>query len=267
MTGFVMSLTQKRNNFRIYKMMEEEPSRVQSIIDHYSQAIAKEALPFLQDAAPQDIPGYADLLQVVRFKMGDMQAAGIMVPGYARYQRLTERDAQRTVLIVKPKMSRGIAMDPASGLLAESNPWTMETLPFEPSRRVAQIVSRRVSAREAYAIERERLKQRPEIERELRRLGVSVQRKHPVLLEQRVVRDLAWEVMRREFGVGDDPHRAHWRPTIRYTKQVLAKQVLKRYLRWLTVPSESRWRRPLIGKPGKISDVRRVIAFQTRIRT
>ena len=226
MTGFSLTITQKRQNYRIYKMMEEEPRRVQSIIDHYSMSVAQEALPVLQDMAPNDITRYAGLLKVVRFRLGDIQAAGIMVPGYARHHRLTERDAQRTVLFIKPKMKGGSAMDPASVVLWRSNPWTMETLPFEPSKRVATIISRRVRAKEAYAVEQARRAQRPQIDRELRTLGVSIQRKHPVLLERRVERDLAWEVTRREFGIGDAPHLAHWRPAMRYAKTVLAKQVL-----------------------------------------
>jgi hypothetical protein len=266
MSGFALTITQKRQNFRIYKMMEEEPRRVQSIIDHYSMSVAKAALPVLQGMAPRDIPRYADLLQAVRFKLGNIQAAGIMVPGYARHARLTERDAQRTVLFIKPKMKGGAAMDPASVVLWRSNPWTMETLPFEPSKRVATIISRRVRAKETYAVEQARTAQRAQIDRELRTLGVTIQRKHPVLLERRVERDLAWEILRREFGIGDSPHVAHWRPAMRYAKTTLAKQVLKGYLRWLTVPSEKRWRKPLQGKPGKVSDVRRALAFQSHIR-
>jgi len=249
-------------------MASELEGRVAAIVHHFPEDLALEILPHLQRLAPQDIPQYAKLLQVRRFHLPDVDsAAGVTVAGYAFSHRLTHADAPRTVLFVRPRMVAGQVVDPASVVLWRQNPWTMGTLPYEPAKRLASIVARRVSAREAVEIERRRTVDLPSVVRELRLLGVSITRKHPVLLERRVTRDLAWEVLRREFGLGDAPHVAHWRPSIRFARTVLVKQLFKSYLRWLSVPSEHRWERPLTTKSGKVGDVRRIQGFQRYVRT
>jgi hypothetical protein len=266
-TGLSFSITQRSQNQRIYRLAEEMQRRVDAIEEHYSFDLAKALLPVLQGMAPQDIPGYQENLAVRRLKIRGMAGAAMIgLPAYAHRRWLTKGDAPRTVLYVKPKLAGGKAMDPAAVTLWRSNPWTMDTLPYEPSKRVAQIISRRVSRKDAEKIEAMRAAERPRVEAELRTHGVETFRRNKVLLDQKVTVDLAYEVLRREFGVGDAPHVSHWRPAIRYVKTVLAKQQLKKYLRWLAVPSERRWKRPLVAKTGKVSDIRRVQRFQRFIR-
>lgn len=240
--------------------------RVQAIIRHTPEDMAFRTLAALQGMAPDDIKGYPALLRVYRFKIRGQDAAGIMAPGYANSYRLSRADAQRTVLYVKPRSVAGVVVDPAATVLWRSNPWTMGTLPYEPNRREASILSRRVSAREAEKIEKRRLAERPAIDRELVELGKDLSRRDPVLLDRRVTRDLAFEVLRREFGLGDAPHVAHWRPAVRLARTSLPKAVLKSYLRWFTVPSEQRWKKPLKAKVGKPAEAAKVGAFQSYLR-
>lgn len=262
-----LQISQAPQNRRVFGLVSELEERVAAIVRHFPEDLAMELLPHLQKAAPNDIPRYAQLLGVRRFQLAGVDsAAGIMVAGYAHAHRLTEADAPRTVLFIRPKVRAGEAMDPGSVVLWRANPWTMGTLPYEPPKRVASILSRRVSAREAAEIDRRRTMDLPMVVQELRALGVAITRVHPVRLERRVTRDLAWEVLRREFGLGDAPHVAHWRPTLRYAKTVLARHLFKSYLRWLSVPSEHRWERPLTTKFGKVGDVKRIQGFQAYIR-
>lgn len=267
MTGLSFQVTQRAQNQRIYKLADEMRRRVEAIEENYSFDLAKALLPILRGMAPSDIPNYAKLLTVRRVRLRGMAGVAMIgLPAYAHRRRLTQADAPRTVLYVKPKLAGGKTMDPAAVTLWRSNPWTMDTLPYEPSKRVAQIISRRVSLKDAEKIEAMRMAERPRIEAELRTHGIESFRRNKVLLDQRVTVDLAYEVLRREFGLGDAPHVSHWRPAVRYVKTVLAKQQLKKYLRWLAVPSERRWKRPLVAKTGKVSDIRKVQRFQRYIR-
>jgi len=262
-----LKIGQRPGNRGVMRLVKTLEKRVSSIEEHYSYDLAVEMLPYLQGMAPADIPRYAKLLRVTRLKMAGLAGAAVIsVPGYAHHSRLSESDAQRTAIYVKPKMVAGKAMDPGAVVLWRSNPWTMDTLPYEPSKRAATLISRRVKARVAGEIDRARKQEMPAIERELRSLGVVLYRKHPVLIERRVVRDLATEVMNRELGLGDDPHVSHWRPAIRYAKTVLAKGLTKRYLRWLAVVSNRQWKQPIVQKAGKVSDAVRVQGFQSHIR-
>lgn len=263
----MFTFSERTHNQRVYRLASELEKRVSAIESRYPYRFAEHLLPVLLDLAPKDIPGYREHLRVTRYRIpGLAGVAAIGLPAYARHQQLQKKDAPRTVLYVQPKVSGKKAVDPGSVVLWRNNPWTMETLPYEPSGRVATIVSRRVSEKAVKKIEAIRALKRDEVDRELRDLGITITRKFPVLLERRVIRDLAYEVLRREFGLGDAPHVAHWRPALRYAKTILAKRTLKEYLRWLTVPSEQRWRRPFPSKPGRLSDLRRVQGFQAYIR-
>lgn len=265
--GFTLSVKEDPNNRRVYQLGEELEDRIKAIVQHLPVDMALEMLPYLQALAPSDMDSYPDLLTVRRFKLGVADSvAGIVAPGTAHLQKLTQADVPRTVLYVNPRMVGRRAMDPASVVLWESNPWTMATLPFEPSKRVATIVSRRVSAREVIEIERRRTAERPAIDRQLRDLGEVPARTNPVLLDRRVIRDLAFEILRREYGLGDAPHVAHWRPAVRLARGPLVSRVLKSYLRWLSTPSEQRWKRRPQVPFGNPNEVKRLQGFQKYVR-
>jgi hypothetical protein len=262
-----LTIRQSPKNRRAFSLASTLEKRVDAIKLHYSEDLAEEFLAHLQRLAPADLDGYPDMLEVRRFKLRSLDgAAAVVAPPSMRRYRLKEADVQRTVLEVRPKMAGRRAVDPAAVVLWQRNPWTMRTLPYEPSKREATIVSRRVSIREAQEIERRRSIDLASVVKELIGMGRPPARKHAVLLEQEVLRDLYFEVLRREFGMGDAAHVAHWRPSVRFARTVLVKKVLKSFLRWLTVPSESRWKRKLRSKPGKLSEVKGLQRFQSFVK-
>lgn len=267
MSGFAITVRENPNNRRVYRWAEELEDRVRSIVTHMPIDMAHEYLTYLTALAPRDMGNYPDLLMVRRFKVKGIESvAGVVAPGAAHIQRLNRADVARTVLYVNPRIVGGKAVDPASVVLWEHNPWTMMTLPFEPSRMGASIVSRRVSNREVAEIERLRMSERPSVDQQLRGLGVVPVRIDPALLDRPVIRDLAFEILRREYGLGDAPHVAHWRPVSRLARGPLVKRVLKSYLRWLAVPSEQRWKRRPRDRFGNPNEVKRVQGFQKYVR-
>jgi len=172
-------------------------------------------------------------------------------------------DIADTVLYVKPKRISG-SPDPAAVILAEHNPWTMDTLPFEPTNRQATITSRKVSKREMATIRERRQAEKPDVISKLSSIGVDSVRLHP-LLSRRVGRDIAFEVMRREFGLQGD-HSAHWRPALRKARTTIPERLLKKiFIRWLAVPSEQRWKRKIALPVDKAKNAKRYKAFQDMV--
>jgi hypothetical protein len=243
------------------------PDRVDSVIEHFTFEIAKAFLDDIQASAPEDIPGYPDMLIVNRIpiKQGEItHAFGVMAPGNAHQMRLRGTDAKVMAIWVRPKTHQG-KQDPGAIVLARHNPWTMDTLPYEPKRLWASLIARKVTEREVGQIIGMKQAGREGVKRELADAGIKIPaRVHAVLLTRRVSRDIAFEVLRREFGL-TRPHVAHWRPALKRARSLHTTFWLKRMLRWVSVPSEKRWERPVVVKPGKASAAKRVVEFQNRI--
>lgn len=254
---------QATSNKRVDRLIQELPDRVEAIIRNFPAHIAEQVLMELDKTAPKDIEGYPDLLELVRMELQGVDSTfGVIAPGSAHSTKLRMEDAPDTVLYVKAKRGVGGAPDPGAVILAEHNPWTMSTLPFEPAKRQATIVSRKVSPREMAIIEERRKSERDAVVAQLRSIGIEPGRLHPTLLQRRVGRDIAFEVMRREFGIAGQ-HDAHWRPAIRKARTVFIERLMKRHLiRWLAVPSETRWKKKFPARLERAATAKRLRGFQ-----
>jgi len=259
------SFKQDAYNKKVYQLVDELPLRVEAIITHFPDMIAELVYEELLKTAPRDIRNYPEMLELRQMNVPGMDSTvGIIVPGYEHSQRLRTTDVQDTVLYVKPRQYKDRQLDPGAVILAKRNPWTMTTLPYEPQSQEASIKSRKVSVREAREIESKRKADLQQGKTELKEAGVEVKRAHPTLIRRRVSRDIAFEVLRKEFGI-NTRHRAHWRPAIRSAKRRYVKIVMRKLVRWLTVPSERRWKTEVVTPQEKTSTVRRIQRFQDYI--
>ena len=247
------------NNKQVLRLMETWEQRIAAIITAMPQRVAARFLTEVSGAAPTDIEGYPDMMRVktVQGKLG-WEITGVIPPGWAFSQRLRSVDVQRTVLYVRPQVAGGEVVSEAAVVLSRYNPWTMDTLPYEPTRREAAITSRRITEREVRPIEADR---RRDVEQELRDLGVQLRPKGKVLLSRRVSRNLAFEILRREFGVPPIRGRAHWRPAVQKVPR-LAEREFKALFRWFAYPGESRYTGVGPLEMEKASVIRRVQKFQ-----
>jgi hypothetical protein len=258
-------LKQDAYNKKIYDLVKELPLRVEAIISHFPDEIAELVYTELRKNAPKGIQNYPKMLKLRKIDVpGVDSTVGIVVPGYEHSYRLRMSDVKDTVLYVKPKEYKGRPMDPGAMVLARRNPWTMATLPYEPHRRDASIRSRKVSMREVNKIGAQRKADLPQVKNELKEAGVEMKRLHGALIQRRVTRDIAFEVLRKEFGI-NTKHQAHWRPAIRAARRRYVTKVLKKLVRWLTVPSERRWKTEVVTQQEKASTVRRIKGFQDHI--
>jgi hypothetical protein len=250
-------------NKRPMKLIDELPERVEAIIKTFPQLVAMDVLKRIQSAAPQDIEGYPDMLRVRDLpSIQGWELTAILPPGWANSQRLRSVDVKRTVLYVRPKVKGGVVVEPATVVLERENPWTMDTLPYEPSRYEASMLSRRVTEKEARQIEMLRRENLRAVRIELKALGVQLRPPAKVLLSRRVTRDIAFEVLRYEFGIPPVPGRAHWKPAIRAVPNTVAKQALKSLEDWLAKPSDLGYRSAEDLPYEKASVAKRIRRFQ-----
>jgi hypothetical protein len=106
---------------------------------------------------------------------------------------------------------------PAIEVLERYNPWTIDTLPFQPERSEAMIISRKVDRREADRVSKLRKRDTPQWRAELDRAGVRNIKKDRQIKPPKSVKtipDVAFEALRLEFGLGGVKGHAHWRPAI-----------------------------------------------------
>lgn len=252
-------------NKKTRKLIDQWPHRLEAFIEALPRRIAEQLHQDVVKLAPSDLPGYPDMLKAVEFpRQGDWQIAGVIPPGWNFSQRLKTSDAQRTILTVKPKMVGGKVVSEAAVVLARNNPWTMATLPWEPTRREASLVSRRVNEQDVKDIEQQRQLDRPAIVAELRELGVSIRPKDKVLLGRRVTRDLAFEILRREKGIGVPGH-AHWRPAVQAIFSQHLKKTMKELAPWMSDPENEEWEARQNLPVEAASVIKRVQEFQKRI--
>jgi len=256
---------EKPDNKLAYKLVKEWPRRLEAFITALPQDVAKDVHLDIMKMAPGDIPKYPDMLKVVQFPdQQDWKIVGVLPPGWNYSQRLRASDIQRTVLYVMPKLRAGKVVSQAAVVLERNNPWTMDTLPYEPKKDEAGIRARRVDENDVKKIEEQRKADKTRIVSELRSLGVPIRDTGKVLLERRVSRDIAFEVLRREKGIGM-PGKAHWRPAVRAIYTQHFKKAMEDLGVWMVDPENEQWkeRRNL---PAEVASViRRVQEFQDRI--
>lgn len=258
-------IKESKKNKEAHKLVETWQERLDALILALPQEIAKEVHLDIVKLAPTDMPKYPDMLKVVQFpKQGDWQLMGIIPPGWNYSQRLRTSDIQRTLLNILPKMRGGEVASQAAVVLSRNNPWTMNTLPYEPSRQEASIRSRRVDEKDVQAVEKKREADKAAIIQELRSLGVPIRATGKVLLERRVSRDIAFEVLRREKGIGM-PGKAHWRPAVRAIYTQHFKKVMEELGMWMADPDNDKWQEDRNLPIEAASVIKRVQEFQDRI--
>jgi len=227
MAGFEFTMREDPRNRLTKQFLAELPERIPVFLQQLVRNVATEALEVLLQHAPSDIEKYPDILAVRQLPSKDgWEIVGVLPESWVFTKRMRSVDVPRSVLYVDPKMHRGVAKDEGAALLARHNPWTLQTLPYEPSKKAARIFVRQAQERQVRVIEEERKRDLPAIKTHLRELGVQYLPRTTSLLVNRVTVDLAYEVMRREFGTNTKPV-PHWRPMFSASKKLLKREYLR----------------------------------------
>lgn len=130
-------------------------------------------------------------------------------------QKARKLDVKTTVVYIRPKRSHRVRVPEQVQVLAQFSPWTMDSLPFFPSKRHATLISKSVSDKEVDRIKAIREGDRTKWEPMLAKLGIRVKDKLELPPKAAVVEDVAFRAIRLEFGGAEVAARPIWRPAIR----------------------------------------------------
>jgi hypothetical protein len=190
----------------------------------------------VQKLAPDEVGGvkdYAKSLKVAVVSGRDESVVSIILPEVKR--ELTEDDQEDTVVYVRA----GRASPQAAKVLEAYNPWPAALLPFQPTGRGVSSVSRQVSRSEVSRASARILSKRSSIESQLRRAGVrdaEIRRSNRGTGTE-VHDDLAFSVLRREFGLADKSE-PHWRPAVKLVQRSL-QQLGEKLVEYVMTGKES----------------------------
>lgn len=248
------------------KFLGELPERIDSTIRDMMQNAAEELLEGLRNSIPdvEEYKEYQDSLGAYEVvdPLGEWYTSGVF--SRAKGSHLKVIDTSRTVLYIQPRSIGGEYSD-AAVVLQEYEPWTVDTLPYEPTPREADVIARQVSSREVKMVEMHLKSQLPAVYARLRNAGVSSFRGAGDRILRKVTVDLAFFALRTELGLQGYPHIPHWRPAL---KRIIAdprKLMSKRVIDTMTRPSFHGWRHPDAMEPIPISEAEETEGFQDRI--
>lgn len=199
-----------------FDQLTERAEAMERYVAHQAAAIMLEEV---KGKIPNDprYTSYRDALQLVQ--MGPPANPTFAV--FAKEAKVDTIDSKTDLLYFKPL--RGKKRTPELDVLIRHQPWTQETLPFEADPKIASMVIRRVSDREAKAVTDARQKDKPVWSAALSKLGIQRPPKKDAMPKGGAVQDMVYTALRLEFGLGGTKAVAHWRPAYRTTQQRIDK--------------------------------------------
>lgn len=178
-------------------------------------ASAKILLTAIKGKAPTiaGVGKYADSLEVVVVDGLRAEEAVAIIYKYKQRRRIKkDMNGRRMALLIKPREGAPKWVS----VLARYQPWPAYMVPVVPDSKDAQVIARQVTETEEQDLRDRLLTNRRKIEFELRDNGcdkpVRTDTKFNDAIE--VVDDVAFEVLRSEFGYGAGKQVSHWRPAM-----------------------------------------------------
>jgi hypothetical protein len=215
---------------------------------------------------------YRARLELTRF--GGSRARIPTFGVYARPKPLEDRqiDGERHVLYIRPRRTYNAPVSQEVRVLHRYSPWTTATLPFSPQRNQAIIVVRRVTKREVQKVTEQRKKDHQEWRKHLEAAGVKNIRVNndPLELKAKIIHDISFDALRREFGHGGTKPVPHWRPSI-YASLTYLRSLLRQrsfLSEAITNPRYSAWKKwpPRAESSIKIDGLKGIQKFEKRLR-
>ena len=233
------------------------------------RGVAFEAAKRTQAALLEKIPvgpewdEYRESLDVV-------EVAGDIPDSFALRSKAREREMQResdTTLLFVRSRKRLKRPDPGVLVLQKYNPWTSDTLPFEPKSTDAVVIARKASAGDVLKVSKRRRREQFKWRAELSREGVATNRRSTK--PSKVVSDIVNSAVQLEFGLGMDP-KPHWRPALSELRDRVPKRLGRnpKITKLFSDPSFNGWKRwEGIETQEKIrpSDARKFMGFQRKL--
>jgi hypothetical protein len=218
--GFQISFGLDAGTEQTLRLIKQWPERMQHVQAQlvylsadYVRRFVKSRLPKSQGSRP-----YRASIEVARTKG--------LGPGQYSYtvqidmkNRLVKQVKTHKVLLEVHPAKRSRKPDPAVLVLERFNPWTVDSLPFKPDRKLGIVIQRKATAKRVTKVTQARTKQRSKWSRELSRVGFKEIRKDTRLKISSSVSsipDVAMDALKLEFGLGGARPRPAWRLGVRH---------------------------------------------------
>ncbi len=250
-------------NRLVKKYLRELPQRMEAAGTMLSHAAAAMVVAEIRKTAP-DIAGFDDYREsvVLRQVLGEVSEFAVVVEANAA-GTLNEDDAPTTVLSFAFLNASADVHSEEARMLVMAGPWPADMVPFRAPRGELKVSSKRLTVVEVNAL-RNRLRESwKDLKREAAKRGLEMPKKPESYVGQKVNKNIAFQVLRSEFGVGE-PLQPHWRPAVRKVKKAFPK-LWETIRRTVADPSYSGWRARLAEEAMSSQNLRDVVDFQDRL--
>lgn len=261
--GFELKVQQDPQNKWTLKLIRELGERLESAMEQVTRDAAAFMLEEVKARAP-DLKGFNAwydglVLSRVNSQLGPMYVIGASGGGSGK---LDEDEIATSVLVFKPR--KGSEPTREMLFLMETSPYTPDLIPFQPPKGRMDVEVRSVSPAEVEKVREGLIREWPKMRRAAKRAGIDIPEQPASFAEEEVTRNLAFQVLRAEFGIGQ-PVQAHWRPALRALKKEFPG-LAERLYRTIGDPRYSGWRRQTMP-PSQLKgeEFRAVDDFQKRL--
>jgi len=197
---------------------------------------------------------------------------GYVICATPRGRTIAKAEEENTVIYVAVKAHLMEAAPEETIILQEFGPWTLDTIPYAPDERTANVISRRVSPREVIRVRKLRRGDRPELRKRMRKAGVRGVGAGFTAKPREVaaIPDAAFESLRLEFGLGGEPAKPHWGKAILKlalrggTGMIARKREFTRAMTDLNYQAWKMWPKPVSGYT-TIAQAKQYVPFQKRL--
>lgn len=251
-----------------FKFIGEMRKRGAAFKRQFAWALATD----LQKLVKDKIPGgrkYKELRNSLSVGEGPNDIFAVFVN-----QRKVDASRMRTdntLIYIKPRRAQDRIPESIT-VLSNHSPWTMETIPFWPKRKHAQVIQRKVDKRIVDKVNKSKKLLRSKIDNELlaagHRPGSSIQKRIEAAKTKAVV-DLTFEMLSLEFGSGSEQGLAIWRRSLKELIPGRFRSVVQRYKQVRDTIGNSRsskWRRwPVVPLKVTTPRIRTFLRFQSQL--
>lgn len=202
---------------KLNKFMKEIIGRGNAFKRFVVHQIAREARKSIYKMAPQGDELVGDYARHLKIYLNLEKGIRYGVLYSGKEEDAKDQDSSTTVLYVRPLKRKQGRWSKIVRILNKYGPFTMDTLPVLVDKRMAKVVYRKVSEQEVDRVYEQNKRDMDKLAKELALFGVKVDKSKILSKEFDVVSDMAFRVIRKEFGIGVKKV-PHWRPGLRKTK-------------------------------------------------
>lgn len=219
----------------------------------------------------KDTNDYIESIQQAFISTANNKESSYAVMVNPKARKIKKVQTDRTLLYIKPIKKAGKS-DPKVLILERFGPWTLDTLPFMPDKRIADIVTKKVNENDVRKISQARTKDAPIWKRELQKVGAKLPSDSNKLVSinsRKSIPDVAFESLRMEFGLDGNESSSHWRRAVSelVSSALLSIMQSKKLDRFLNDSDFKDYKTMIPGVPFRItpSEARSLAVFQRKL--